>query len=268
MKPRLVLSQGDPAGIGPELLLKIAGWPPPVACDLVFVAGIGRRADGTSGADSLLNDFVAGDCRCAGEDFAKNLRRRLSHGHVPGCRHHRSERADAMRVFEGHRLRNLAIGAVVLIAGVAGLLFPVTAYSGGNSTVACGNAVIAKEPTPTTSNLGGLGIQLPDQPNAHPDYRELKFDLSQERVAVIGNGNVAMDVARILASSYEELRKTDIADYALEALRNSRVTDIYMLGRRGPAQAAFTNPELKEFGELAEADVVVPPEEIALDPAS
>ncbi|HVO43005.1 MAG TPA: FAD-dependent oxidoreductase [Aggregatilineales bacterium] len=102
--------------------------------------------------------------------------------------------------------------------------------------------------------------------NAHPDYRDLVFDLSQEAVAVIGNGNVAMDVVRILASSYEELRPTDIADYALEALRESKVRDIYMVGRRGPAQASFTNPELKELGELADADVIVPPDEIKLDP--
>ena|SRR5579859_1973770 len=104
--------------------------------------------------------------------------------------------------------------------------------------------------------------------NAHPDYRDLTFDLSQEAAAVIGNGNVAMDVARILASSYEELRSTDIADYALEALTHSKVREIYLIGRRGPAQAAFTNPELKEFGELSQADVVVRSEDALLDPAS
>jgi len=104
--------------------------------------------------------------------------------------------------------------------------------------------------------------------NAHPDFRDLKFDLTQKSAVVIGNGNVAMDVTRILASSYEELRKTDIADYALEALRTCNVVDITMLGRRGPAQAAYTNPELKEFGELEEADVIVRPEDAALDPLS
>jgi len=104
--------------------------------------------------------------------------------------------------------------------------------------------------------------------NAHPDYADFKFDLSQENVAVVGLGNVAMDVIRILASSPEELAATDIADYALEALRNSRVKRIYVLGRRGPAQSAFTNPEIKELGELAEAEVIVAPEEVALDPVS
>ena len=101
--------------------------------------------------------------------------------------------------------------------------------------------------------------------NAHPLYRDLTFDLSQEAVAVIGNGNVAMDVARILASTYEELVVTDMADYALEALRESRVKDIYVLGRRGPAQAAFTSPELRELGDLQGADVVVRPEDVELD---
>lgn len=104
--------------------------------------------------------------------------------------------------------------------------------------------------------------------NAHPEFRDLTFDLSAESVAVIGNGNVAMDVARILASTPEELGVTDIADYALEALRSSKVKDIYIIGRRGPAQAAFTNPELKEFGELHDADVIVTPEDAAIDPLS
>ncbi len=101
--------------------------------------------------------------------------------------------------------------------------------------------------------------------NGHPDYRDLQFDLSAERVAVVGNGNVAMDVTRVLARSVEELAQTDIADYALEALRHSKIKEIYLLGRRGPAQAAFTNPEIRELTELAGADLVVRPDELALD---
>ena len=104
--------------------------------------------------------------------------------------------------------------------------------------------------------------------NGHPDYRDLQFDLSQERVAVVGVGNVAVDVARILSRTPAELEKTDIADHALEALRQSRVREVFLLGRRGAAQAAFTNPELKELGELAGADVVVVPEEVELDALS
>ena len=101
--------------------------------------------------------------------------------------------------------------------------------------------------------------------NGHPDFRDYEFDLSQEAAVVIGIGNVAMDVVRILARSYDELYTTDIADYALEALKNSNIKDIYMLGRRGPAQAKFTNPEIKELGEMADADIVVPLKEIELD---
>ena len=104
--------------------------------------------------------------------------------------------------------------------------------------------------------------------NGHPDYRDCQFDLTQERVAVVGVGNVAVDVARILSRTPAELEKTDIAEHALEALRQSRVREVYLLGRRGAAQAAFTNPELKELGELEAADAVAVPEEVELDPLS
>jgi ferredoxin--NADP+ reductase len=104
--------------------------------------------------------------------------------------------------------------------------------------------------------------------NGHPDYKQMSFDLTRERVAVIGVGNVAMDVTRILASTHEELASTDIADYALDALKASNVKQIYVFGRRGAAQAAFTNPEIKELGELEGADCIVLPEEVALDDVS
>jgi ferredoxin/flavodoxin---NADP+ reductase len=104
--------------------------------------------------------------------------------------------------------------------------------------------------------------------NGHPDFRDHQFDLSQERAAIVGVGNVAVDVARVLSRSVDELAKTDIADYALDALRQSRITEVYLLGRRGPAQAAFTNPEIRELGELPQADLVVLPEEVELDPLS
>jgi ferredoxin--NADP+ reductase len=104
--------------------------------------------------------------------------------------------------------------------------------------------------------------------NGHPDYRHFEFDLTQERAAIIGVGNVAVDVCRILCRTPEELAKTDIADYALEALGKSNVRQVYMVGRRGPAQAAFTNPEAKELGEMADADVFVRPDEAELDELS
>ena len=104
--------------------------------------------------------------------------------------------------------------------------------------------------------------------NGHPDYRDRQFDLSQERAVVVGVGNVAVDVARILCRSPEELATTDIADHALEALRKSGIREVFLLGRRGPAQAAFTTPEIKELGELADADITVPPEDAELDALS
>ncbi|HKZ86103.1 MAG TPA: FAD-dependent oxidoreductase [Anaerolineae bacterium] len=104
--------------------------------------------------------------------------------------------------------------------------------------------------------------------NGHPDYCDYEFDLSQERAAVVGVGNVAIDVARILCRTTDELAATDMADYALEAMSQSRVKEVYLLGRRGPAQAAFTNPEVKEVGEMADADVFVLPDEAKLDELS
>ena len=104
--------------------------------------------------------------------------------------------------------------------------------------------------------------------NGHPDYRDRTFDLSQERVAIVGVGNVAVDVARILLLPFDELKATDMADHALDALSRSRVREVSMLGRRGPAQAAFSNLEVKELGERVDADVVVAPEDVVLDPLS
>lgn len=99
--------------------------------------------------------------------------------------------------------------------------------------------------------------------NGHPDYRNAKIDLLVPRVAVVGNGNVAIDAARILLRSPAELEKTDIAEHALQALRNSMVREVFILGRRGPEQAAFAPIELKELGEMEDVDPVVAPGELA-----
>ncbi|HWF72989.1 MAG TPA: FAD-dependent oxidoreductase [Solirubrobacteraceae bacterium] len=101
--------------------------------------------------------------------------------------------------------------------------------------------------------------------NGHPDYRDREFDLSCKRAIVVGNGNVAMDVARMLAITPDELVRTDVADHALEILKGHAIEEIVVLGRRGPAQAAFTNPELLELGEMLDADVIVDPGDVALD---
>src|SRR5581483_4388168 len=98
--------------------------------------------------------------------------------------------------------------------------------------------------------------------NGHPDFQHLEFDLSGPRAVVIGNGNVAVDVARMLALTAEELNPTDTTDAAIEAILGSGIKEIVVVGRRGPAQAAFTTPELIELGELAGADVIVDPAEL------
>lgn len=104
--------------------------------------------------------------------------------------------------------------------------------------------------------------------NGHPDFAHRTFNLSCSAAVIVGVGNVAMDVARILAKTPEELATTDIAAHALEALKESRIRDIYILARRGPAQAKFTNPEVKEFGELPSAVPQVIDAELELDPVS
>jgi ferredoxin--NADP+ reductase len=104
--------------------------------------------------------------------------------------------------------------------------------------------------------------------NGHPDFQGLGVDLDTERVVVVGNGNVAIDCARMLALTPEELAPTDTVDDAAEAIVRSPVREIVMLGRRGPVQAAFTPPELKELGEMAGAEPVVDAADLVLDPAS
>ncbi|MEA2483497.1 MAG: ferredoxin/flavodoxin---NADP+ reductase, partial [Thermoleophilaceae bacterium] len=128
-----------------------------------------------------------------------------------------------------------------------------------------------------TSADNRLGIEGEDRPgshaatefvawyNGHPDYADHSFDLSATRAVVIGNGNVAIDVARMLVLDPDEISITDTADHAIDDLAKAQVEHVIILGRRGPAQAAFTNPELLELGELKRSDVIVHPEEIELD---
>jgi ferredoxin--NADP+ reductase len=104
--------------------------------------------------------------------------------------------------------------------------------------------------------------------NGHPDHAHHRFDLSQEAVCIVGQGNVALDIARMLAKSVDELRHTDIAQHALDALAASRVRDIHIVGRRGPAQAKFTPPELMEFGRIPGCDIAVSEGDLVLNEAS
>src|SRR5256714_7242715 len=139
------------------------------------------------------------------------------------------------------------------------------------------SAVIYATGAQTDKSLGIPGEELPGSwpatefvawYNGHPDYRELEFDLSPRRAVVIGNGNVAADVIRVLTLSPSELERTDVADHALDALRQSHIEEVVVLGRRGPAQVAFTSPERRELGHLDGADIQVAAEDVELDPVS
>ncbi len=144
-------------------------------------------------------------------------------------------------------------------------------------------ARLATTPSSTRSAprpTGALGIPGEDLPgswaatefvawyNGHPDFQDRVFDLSHERAVVIGNGNVAIDCARMLALTAEELAPTDTTPAAIDAICGAGVGEIVMLGRRGPVQAAFTPPELKELGELAGCRRDRRPRRPRLDPAS
>src|SRR5262245_21269248 len=133
------------------------------------------------------------------------------------------------------------------------------------------DAVIYAVGAQTDRRLGIPGEDLPGSwaatelvawYNGHPDYQQLDFDLSVERAVVIGNGNVALDVARMLALTHEELAPTDATDASIAAIESSPIREIVVVGRRGPAQASFTTPELHEMGELAGADVFVDPADL------
>jgi ferredoxin--NADP+ reductase len=133
------------------------------------------------------------------------------------------------------------------------------------------DAVIYAVGAQTDRRLGIPGEDLPGSwaatefvawYNGHPDYQRLEFDLSVERAVVIGNGNVALDIARMLALTHEELAPTDATDASIAAIESSSIREIVVVGRRGPAQAAFTTPELHEMGDLVGADVVVDPADL------
>jgi ferredoxin--NADP+ reductase len=133
------------------------------------------------------------------------------------------------------------------------------------------HAVIYAVGTATDNRLGIPGEDRPGSHpatefvawyNGHPYFADQRFELNGGRAVVIGNGNVAIDVARMLVLDPGELAPTDTADHALDAFGMAGVTEVVLLGRRGPAQASFTNPELRELGALERADVIVDPAQL------
>ena len=133
------------------------------------------------------------------------------------------------------------------------------------------DAVIYAVGAQTDRRLGVPGEDLPGSwpatefvawYNGHPDYQRLELDLDVERAVVIGNGNVALDIARMLALTHDELAPTDATDASIAAIAGSSLREIVVIGRRGPAQASFTTPELHEMGDLAGADVIVDPADL------
>lgn len=139
------------------------------------------------------------------------------------------------------------------------------------------DAVIYAVGAATDRKLGIPGESLPGSHsatefvswyNGHPDFSNREFDLSGERAVIVGNGNVALDVARVLTCDVDELAQTDIADHTLDALRNSNIREVVVLGRRGPLQAAYSAPEFLALGHLNGVDVVIDQQDVVLDAAS
>jgi ferredoxin/flavodoxin---NADP+ reductase len=104
--------------------------------------------------------------------------------------------------------------------------------------------------------------------NGHPDFRDLEFDFSTETAVIIGQGNVAVDICRILCKTVEELKTTDIAQHALDQLAESKIKFVHMIGRRGPVQAKFTQIEIRELGRLEDCDTHIDLEAFDFDEAS
>ncbi len=103
--------------------------------------------------------------------------------------------------------------------------------------------------------------------NGHPDFRDVQIPLDTERVIVVGAGNVALDVARMLLTEPDELAKTDTADHAIDAIRASSVREVVIVARRGPLEASFTTPELRELPEIKNVDIVLDKDTVkAVDP--
>lgn len=156
---------------------------------------------------------------------------------------------------------NVTVGTEVTVAALLGWYHAVILASGAESDRRMG---IPGEDLPGSYTA----TEFVGWYNGHPDFRDREFDLDQDVAVIIGQGNVAIDVCRILAKTVDELRHTDIAEHALDRLATSRIREIHLVGRRGPAQTKFTAKELRELGALADCDPVVDPADLKLNPES
>jgi ferredoxin/flavodoxin---NADP+ reductase len=157
-------------------------------------------------------------------------------------------------------LGNVEIGRTVTIEQLRGAYHVVILASGASADRRLGIAGEDLAGSHTATEFVGWY-------NAHPDYRDRRFDFSGDCAVVIGQGNVAGDVARILATPVDDLRRTDIAEHALDALACSRIRDIYVIGRRGPAQIKFSPAELRELGQIRDCVALVAGDDLALGTA-
>ncbi|WP_329310130.1 FAD-dependent oxidoreductase [Streptomyces sp. NBC_01262] len=230
---------------------------------MLRIAVVGSGPSGVYTAEALAHQDAVPDVAVDVLDRLPCPYGLVRYGVAPDHEKIKSLQGNLRRVLEDPRIRflgNVAVG---------GALGPDALRSLYHAVVYCVGAA-------TDRRLGVPGEDLPGSDSAtrfvswysaHPDEPPDEFALRARSAVVIGVGNVAVDVARILARGGEELRRTDVPDAALRALRESRVTDVHMVGRRGPSQAKFTTKELRELGALPDAEVLVRPDELALDPA-
>lgn len=234
---------------------------------MLRVAVVGSGPSGVYTAQALVGR------QAAFPDIAVDVLDRLPcpyglvrYGVAPDHEKIKSLQGNLRQVLEDPRVRFLGN---VTVGGCAGCVGTAELSGLYHAVVYCVGAA-------TDRRLGVPGEDLPGSwsatrfvswYSAHPDEPADRFVLDARTAVVIGVGNVAVDVARILARGADELRHTDVPDRALSALRASQVADVHMVGRRGPSQAKFTTKELRELGELPGADVLVDAQELALDPA-
>ncbi|MEC4019097.1 FAD-dependent oxidoreductase [Streptomyces sp. H27-D2] len=230
---------------------------------MLRVAVIGSGPSGVYTAQSLIQQQVVPDLEVHVLDRLPCPYGLVRYGVAPDHEKIKSLQNNLRAVLEHpavHFLGNVRIGAPGLE--------PADLLRGYHAVVYCVGAA-------TDRRLGIPGEELPGSVSAtdfvswysaHPDAAGSGFALGARSAVVIGVGNVAVDVARILGRGADELRGTDIPHAALDALSGSRVADIHMVGRRGPSQAKFTTKELRELGALPSASVLLRADELSMDP--